>query len=431
MSISSNVPLDDLTALLGERAYAAQPSDQIAGVQPSIVVEPDDETEVANVLAYANQHGLKVLVRGGGTQLNIGALPLAGDIVLDTTRLHKLVEYAPHDMTVSVQAGMRLTELQTILARNNQWLALDPVLDANATIGGLVATNVSGASRLRFGGVRDQLIGIRVVLADGTIAKGGGKVVKNVAGYDLPKLFSGSLGTLGVIVSATFRLYPRRPASRTILLHAPDLAPLCSLVEKILDSILEPTALDLFSPQGSSPDTILAVRFETEPQSIHDQTQMLLDQLAGSLNTSAVALEDDSESQFWQEVVHIQDDCQDAATVQLKASLRLTEVGPWLLHLQQVAQERNTNVQWRAHAGHGLVYARLQGEPAALIAAITALRERAMARQGSLIVMQALPGLAQQLDIWGPIPALSIMRQLKAHFDPQSTLNPGRFVGGI
>ncbi len=427
MSISSNVSLDDLFALLGERAYPALSSDSIAGIQPSVVVEPIDETELASVLSYANQHGLKVLIRGGGTQLNMGAPPQAGDILLSTTRLNGLIEYAPHDLTVSVQAGMRLIDLQNTLAQSNQWLALDPVLDADATIGGLLATNVSGAHRLRFGGVRDQLIGLRVVLADGTIAKGGGKVVKNVAGYDLPKLFTGSLGTLGVIVSATFRLYPRRPASQTILLHSPTLTPLCSLVEKILDSILEPTSLDLFSPQGDSPDSILAVRFETEPQSIHDQTQLLLNHLAASLNTSAVALEDASESQFWQQVSHIQDACEDASTVQLKASLLLTEVGPWLTHLQQSA----IKIQWRAHAGYGLVHARLHGEPATLIPIINAARQQVMARQGSLVVTQALPQLAQQLDIWGPIPSLAIMRQLKARFDPQSTLNPGRFVGGI
>ena len=430
MSISSNVPLDDLSALIGERAYPALSSDSIAGIQPSVVVEPIDETELASILSYANQHRLKVLIRGGGTQLNMGTPPQAGDILLSTTRLNGLIEYAPHDLTVSVQTAMRLTDLQTILAQNNQWLALDPVLDADATIGGLLATNVSGAHRLRFGGVRDQLIGMRVVLADGTIARGGGKVVKNVAGYDLPKLFIGSLGTLGVIVSATFRLYPRRPASRTILLHSPTLTPLCSLVEKILDSILEPTSLDLFSPQGDSPHSILAVRFETEPHSIHDQTQMLLNHLAASLNTSAVTLEDASESQFWQQVSHIQDDCEDTSTVQLKASLLLTEVGPWLTHLQQTAEQSALKIQWRAHAGHGLVHARLHGEAATLIPIINAARQQAMARQGSLVVTQALPQLAQQLDIWGPIPSLAIMRQLKARFDPQSTLNPGRFVGG-
>jgi glycolate oxidase FAD binding subunit len=431
MSISSNVPLADLSTILGDRAYTARPSDSIAGIQPSIVVEPIDETEIASILSYANQHGLKVLIRGAGTQLNTGAPPQAGDIVLSTTRLDALLEYAPHDLTVSVQAGMPLSELQATLAQNNQWLALDPILDPAATIGALVATNVSGAHRLRFGGVRDQLIGVRVVLTDGTIAKGGGKVVKNVAGYDLPKLFTGSLGTLGVIVSATFRLYPLRPASNTILLHAPTLPPLCSLVEKILDSILEPTVIDLFSPQGDSPDFILAIRFESEPQSIHDQAQMLLDHFANSLSTSAITLADADEQQFWQQVSHIQDDCQDTSTIQIKASLLLTEVGPWLTQLQQITQQQSITIRWRAHAGHGIVHARLHGTPEALITAIATLRQQAMARQGSLVVTQVLPSLAQQLDIWGPVPSLAIMQQLKSRFDPQSTLNPGRFVGGI
>src|SRR5690242_13573289 len=197
-----------LDPLVGGYVRIARDSDGVAGVQPRLVVEPGTEEEVSAVLAFANQEGLKVLLRGGGTQMGLGFPPTGGDILLSTVRLNRLVEHAPHDLTATVHAGLSLTTFQTFLAQARQWLALDPVLDPAATIGGIIATNASGPRRRHYGGVRDQLIGIRVVLPDGTIARGGGKVVKNVAGYDLPKLFTGALGTLGVIVAATFRLYP-------------------------------------------------------------------------------------------------------------------------------------------------------------------------------------------------------------------------------
>src|SRR6266480_1878792 len=245
MKVSMQSLQETLGSLAEGGVQLATESDVVTGVQPCVVTAPGSEQEVASVLAYANREGLKVLVRGGGTQLNTGLPPRDGDILLSTTRLNQVVEYAPHDMTVMVQAGLRLVDLQSYLARARQWLALDPVLSPGATIGGIISTNVSGARRMRYGGVHDQIIGIRVVLSDVTIAKGGVKVIKNVAGYDLPKLFTGALGTLGVIVAATFRLYPQASASRTVVLSAPDLAPLGELAVRVINSTLVPTLVDI------------------------------------------------------------------------------------------------------------------------------------------------------------------------------------------
>src|SRR5947208_8603975 len=275
MKVSTQSLQETLGSLAEGGVQLATESDVVTGVQPYVVAAPGSEQEVASVLAYANREGLKVLVRGGGTQLNSGLPPRDGDILLSTTRLNQVVEYAPHDMTVTVQAGLSLVDLQSYLARARQWLALDPILSPGATIGGIISTNVSGARRMRYGGVRDQIIGIRVVLSDGTIAKGGGKVIKNVAGYDLPKLFVGALGTLGVIVAATFRLYPLRAASRTVLLTAPTAAPLCDLAVRVLASTLEPTTLDVISAPAASPDCMMAARFETEPESANEQASTL------------------------------------------------------------------------------------------------------------------------------------------------------------
>ena len=421
---------ETLGTLVGDHVRPATESDTVAGVQPQFVVEPGTEEEVAKVLAFANRERLKVLVRGGGTQLNTGLPTVDGDLLLSTTRLNTVVEHAPHDMTVTVEAGLKLIDLQAHLARTRQWLALDPVLDPNATIGGIISTNVSGARRLRYGGVRDQIIGIRVVLPDGTIAKGGGKVVKNVAGYDLPKLFVGALGTLGVIIAATFRLYPLRAASRTVVLTAPTAAPLCDLAVRVIASTLEPTALDVMSAPAAGAGCVMAARFETEPESADEQASTLTSMATG-LNDIRT-LQDEAEEQFWQQVASdfpLASNAENALI--LKASILPTSVASWLESLEHKAKEANLSVRWRAHAGHGLVFARLSGDENVLARTVDELRRAASAGQGSLVVLDAPTALARKVDVWGPIPAFEVMRRLKVRFDPNSTLNPGRFVGGI
>jgi glycolate oxidase FAD binding subunit len=422
---------DALGSLVGGRARAAGDGDTVAGVLPQMVVEPTSEEEVAAALAFANREGLKVLVRGGGTQLGMGFPPRRGDILLSTTRLAEVVEYNPHDLTVTVQAGIRLEALQQTLAQAGQWLALDPPLPAEATIGGVVATNATGARRLRYGGVRDQIIGVRVVTADGTIAKGGGKVVKNVAGYDLPKLFTGSLGTLGVIVAASFRLYPVPAASRTVALAADDPAPLCALAVRTIGTTLVPTALDVAGAAGGDAACTFAARFESEPAAADDQAARLLE-LAGELGMGGRVLEGGEEAGVWRSL-----DLQAPApqgeegALVVKVSLLPADVAGWLSALRETAGQRGFAARWRAHAGHGLVSARLVGPDEALAGAMEALRQAAMDRRGSMVVVDGQPGLLARVDVWGPSPALALMRRVKASFDPRGTLNPGRFIGRI
>ncbi len=421
---------ETLGALVGDHVRPATESDLVAGVQPQFVVEPGKEEEIAKVLAFADREGLKVLVRGGGTQLNTGLPPTGGDVLLSMARLNTVVEHAPHDMTVTVEAGLKLIDLQAHLARTRQWLALDPALDPNATIGGIISTNLSGARRLRYGGVRDQIIGIRVVLPDGIIAKGGGKVVKNVAGYDLPKLFTGALGTLGVIVAATFRLYPLRAASRTVVLTAPAPAPLCDLAVRVIASTLEPTALDVMSAPAAGVGCVMAARFETEPESADEQAATLVSMTTGLDDNKT--LQGEAEEQFWQQVASdfpLASEAENALI--LKASVLPTSVASWLESLEHTAKEASLSTRWRGHAGHGLIFARLSGEETALARAVDELRHVASAGEGSLVVLDAPVALARKVDVWGSIPAFEIMRRLKARFDPNYTLNPGRFVGGI
>ena len=435
MSLSIQSLQSALEPLVGNGIRPTKDEDSIAGVQPQVVVEPGNEEEVAAVLAFANKEGLRVLIRGGGTQLGLGSPPTSGDILLSTARLNTIVEHVPQDLVVTVQAGLPLATLQAALQQSKQWLALDPDLAPEATIGGIIATNATGPRRLRYGGVRDQIIGIRVVLADGTIAKGGGKVVKNVAGYDLPKLFTGALGTLGVIVSATFRLYPLPLASGTIHITASSISTLCDLAVRIIGSTLVPTIVDVQGDTTHTNSYTMAVRFEMGQEAVEAQAATLLAMVAeihGDTIQAAQLLEGDAETQFWSQATHthkVVDATKTALT--LKASLLPTEVAHWLADVEQVYQQQQICATWRAYAGHGLIFVQLSGNETALVSAVQKLRQAAFKHQGSLVVTDAPSKLAQQIDVWGPVPAFDVMRNLKARFDPHTTLNPGRFVGGL
>src|SRR3989441_12724216 len=198
-----------IIALAGnEYARSATAADGVAGVQPKLVVEPGTEGELAEILRLSSEAGVVVIPRGGGTKLEWGNSPARAGLILSTARMNEIIEHAWADLTVAVQAGCTIQRLQETLAQHGQRLALDPLWPEKATVGGVLSTNDSGALRLRFGALRDLIIGVTIALPDGTLASSGGKVVKNVAGYDLPKLVTGALGTLGVITRAVFRLHP-------------------------------------------------------------------------------------------------------------------------------------------------------------------------------------------------------------------------------
>jgi len=430
MNVSQQSLLSSIESLLPGRVHTAETTDDVMSVHPQIVVEPEREDEVATLLTYANKESLKVLVRGGGTQLHTGFPPTGGDILISTARLNKLVEHEPQDLTVTVQAGMSLINLQNALAGAQQWLALDPMLAPEATIGGIIATNSSGPRRLRYGGVRDQIIGVRVVLADGTIAKGGGKVVKNVAGYDLPKLFTGSLGTLGVIVEATFRLYPLPITSRTVTFTSSDVTSLCKLAVQVIGSTLVPTIVDIFGTTSQGEYT-MAVRFETGQEAAEAQCTTLLDMTKrASISQDVRTLQRENEEQFWSDMNRQAADSSNSS-IMIKASVLPTDIAHWLSQLQRVTQHLELTTNWRVHAGHGLVFAQLAGDEFSLMKAVDELRQAAMTKRGSLVVLDAPSSSLQQLDVWGPSSAIEVMRRIKARFDPNGILNPGRFIGRI
>ncbi len=405
-----------------EHVRAASAADLVAGVQPQLIVESGTEHELAKIVKLANQASLAVIPRGGGTKLSWGNPPKRANIVLSTARLDAVLEYAWSDLTLTVQAGCTATQLREVLAQIGQRLALDPLWPSHATVGGILSANDSGALRLRFGSLRDLVIGITIALPDGTLAKSGGKVVKNVAGYDLPKLATGALGTLGVITQATFRLHPLPKESRTISCLAGNAREAQRLLLAIQDSKLAHSALQIRFVESVQPQ--LDVLFEATQAGLAAQVE----QLRSILAPSAVI---DPGPAVWNARQELYSAAtEDKATSALaKISILPTQIAEAFEALTATTANRlrfNAVIQ---ATGIGAVH--LEAAPPLLAETLSSLRAKFEAMGGSLTIAHRPPAMPQ-LDAWGSVgDALPLMRAVKQQFDPNSTLNPGRFVGGI
>ncbi len=409
--------MSEITAIIGAaHVRDGSPADEVCGVAVPKIVEPGTPAEVAAVLKAAMAGGLAILPRGGGTKLEWGNPPKRADLILSTARLNKVEEHAWEDMTATVSAGCTIQQVQEALAQHRQRIAVEPLWPERATIGGVLAANDTGALRLRFGGLRDLIIGATIALPDGTLAKSGGKVVKNVAGYDLPKLATGSLGTLGVITQAIFRLHPIFAATKTISLAVGSVGEANKLILAVNDSALVPTGLQVLA--GSEGLPRVDVRFEGVPAGIESQVGDLKKLAGGAKEVSASADAWRRES-FWQGA--------EPALV-AKFSILPTKIEEFCEAVCAIG------LRWKLSAqGYGVGWLRLEGgNPQQFTAAVTALRTRAEAAFGSFVVLHCPAEMRPQLDPWGSAgDALGVMVRIKTQFDPNGTLNPGRFVGGI
>ena len=385
-------------------------------------VEPGTATEVAQVLAWAEAQRLTVIPSGGGTKLNWGNPLRYGDLALQMGRLNHIIEHAWGDMTITVEAGCTISQVQQALAEHGQRLVIDPLWPDEATIGGVLATNDNGALRFRFGALRDLVLGMTVALADGTLAKSGGKVVKNVAGYDLQKLMTGAFGTLGVITSATFRVHPMPRAQQLVIHQPPSFDAMDRLLRAILNSTLTPAALTINA--GGNTLLRVATLFEGLPEALAEQAT-LLGQLAGDIPVSL-----DTELLYRSMLFFPYGD--GFPMVVARFAVLPDDLGQWLAEVQRLAQQQNW-VTWVVEAqGTGTGHIQLHGPEDPLTASFAQLRHMTTAQGGSLVVLDIIDLLDYTLDVWGEPPAaLSLMRRLKGQFDPAGILNPGRFVGGI
>lgn len=382
---------------------------------------------VAEVAALLRDTSGSVLVRGGATKLSWAGPVEAPELLLDTTSLRGVLTHNPADLTASVRAGTSLAELQDQLAGAGQWLALDAATGTvGATVGGLLAAGDSGPSRLRYGGLRDLVIGVTLVLADGKVARSGGHVIKNVAGYDLAKLVYGSLGSLAIITEVVVRLHPRVSASVTSAGPA-DAATATAATLALMASPLEPTAVEWVSDIGSSGEAgQLYVRTDGTPAFVSAADQRVRNLLAG-LGVSGEPLTADDAAQCWDDhtraVLGVEQE-----TV-LRVSGRPSEVGELVTNAARVARRTGLGLQVVSSIALGLTTVRLSGDQAgAHLEALDELRAEVHAAGASALLRQRHAGIAVGVDALGPPPStVDLLRRIKAQFDPGGRLAPGRF----
>jgi glycolate oxidase FAD binding subunit len=388
-----------------EHVRAASADDTVRGVSPSAVVSPGDEGEVAAVLAAATAQHLAVVTRGGGTKLDWGAPPARCDVILSTSRIEGIVDHEPADLVCVVRAGTTLAMLQERLASTpgfRQRLMLDPPQGGASTLGGVVATAASGSLRTRFGTARDLVIGASFVLSDGTVGRSGGKVVKNVAGFDVAKLLVGSLGTLAVITEIAFRLHPLPPASRTVVLESRSVDDLCAFARAVGRLQVTPSVVDLHWPEG-----VVVVRFDSSEEGAEVQANRVTRDIGGRVlaERNELAMTTALRGSAWQ----------GSGTVGALAVLP-SRIGELLTSMSGGTCDA---IVLRPLLGTGEV----RFAPDAADAVRAAVRNAG----GRLAIKR---GDEPSVDD-GDAVALDLMRSVKRRLDPARTLSPGRQIDGI
>lgn len=386
--------------------------------------EPASVEECAETLRSAARDRLRLTFVGGGSALELGNPGQDVEGVVLTRKLDRIVEYAPEDQVIVAEAGVTLAELQTLAARNGQWLGVDAPHADRATLGGLVAVNAFGPRRVRYGGVRELLLGVTLVRADGVVAKSGGKVVKNVAGFDVPKLVCGSLGTLGLIAQATFRLHPLPEATETSRLESASPSEVMQVVRTLRRAQLEPSSVVALWVSAGRFE--LGVRFEGFEPGVRRDSKRLAE-LVREDGGTCDALEAAEAVAFWQR----HDLVRSEGSLRVRVNALPTELGLVEARLAPLlAGLEHPRFAWYPSLGLGFVSGRPVTDHTPF--ALQQARAGVVRSGGSLVVLAAPPEIREAFDAWGAPPsAFSVMQELKQRFDPERRLNPGRFVGGL
>jgi len=421
----------DLAALGAEvrEGVGADAISDAEGTTPAFVALPASTDEAAAVMRVAAEHELAVVVRGAGSRLGWGVPPARCDLVIDMSRMSAVVEHASGDLVARIQAGARVGDVATALAGAGQEIALD--VPATATIGGIVASGLAGPRRLRYGTPRDLLIGITIVRADGAVAKSGGKVVKNVAGYDLGKLMAGSAGTLALITEAIFRLHPL-PASRAyVTADYGAVSVACDAVAAAANSPLTASAVELHRADPGAPLRV-GVLFEGSADGVADRAM----RMAGLLGTADIV---EQAPDWWPGALT----AADGATL-VRVSFWVSALGTVLDAIEAAAAAAGVSPVIAGSAGAGVLYLRLaenvsaaapEEHPVRVARFTSALRAALAAQRGSVVVLTAPAAVRRELaddgGMHGTVPSLALMRAVKEQFDPDQLMSPGRFPEGI
>ena len=434
---------DELRYIVGESGIL--PEAQIASYAfdacvPKAVVLPGSVREVQDVLRFALEKGLSVMPAGAGTKLGIGNLPQKVDVILATTRLNSVVEYEPADLTVTVEAGIRLAALQAELAQHRQFLPLNPPYAGRCTLGGIVATNTSGSFRLRHGTARNQVLGMQVVHANGTVVKSGGKVVKNVAGYDLNKLYIGAFGTLGIITEITLKLAPIPTQQAILTTQFQSIQNAVDTGFSIVGSQTLPMFVNLFvnselGSKGNSATRIekkptLVVGFGGDSDTVAWQLARCQEIMEQNSAMGVTSIEGELQQRLQDTMQKFPEVNETSDRIIVKVNLKRTDIAKFA---EKIPEETGKIM---ALLGSGVLYLAIPIDSVndfqLLADTLTQLRQRAMEAQGNLTIEVAPPELKRHIDVWGSVGStLRLMKQIKAKFDTDGLLNPGRFVSSL
>lgn len=407
----------------------------IDGHRPAVLCYPEDIESISRCAAAATAADLTIVPVGAGGQLDIGCRPRRYDVAICTERMSRLVAYEPADMTITVEAGCTLARAQAILAERSQFLPFDPPRPEAVTIGGLIATDGSGPLRLKYGRVRDLLIGIRAVLPDGTIVKGGGRVVKNVAGYDLMKLLTGSYGTLAIIAEATFKVLPRPPAERCLMIKAHRIDEAVALGLRISRAAIDPAFVESFN---STAGIRIGLRSGAVLVGLHgslaeiEAQQATVDAVAGHGCVEELRPPDADDL-----LRRVRDLPSREWTYGCRVSTLPSRLAGALARVEQAARGTSVETILIAHAGSGVGYVRCTANRASETEMgdfIAWIRDDvAITDQGSVFIDRVPRSLEEELGPWGrqsviSSPRSSLMQRIKDTFDPRGMMSPGRFT---
>lgn len=412
----------------------------VDGRTPEAAVFPGSVDQVRAVVQVAREGGVPLVPWGGGTAAVVGAPAPRAGLVVSLRRLAGLLDHEPGDLTATVETGMTVAGLQSALRARGQWLSLDPDDADRATIGGVIAANASGPRRQLYGTARDLLLGVAVVTGDGALVRGGGRVVKNVAGYDLPKLFVGSWGTLGILVEVTLKLRPLPDDERLVAVRFERLKDAGAAARAVMASDLIPCALDLLDAEASralglgvaSAGATLVVGFDGLGELVAWQCEDL-GRLTVPLGGHAVQM---LPTTAWARLGRAARDAFATPAAVTRLAVLPVQVAEVMEHGAAAARARGFGSAWSAHAGVGVVTAALHSAREQEIDAIAAVlgEWRSVARSGGghASVEWAPLGVKTRLSVWDdPGAAGRIMQRIKARLDPANIMNPGRFVVGI
>lgn len=434
--------LDKLRALLGP-AHVLTGVDLspyvVEGRTPEAAAFPGSLDEARAVVEAAAGADVPIIPWGGGTASTVGTPAARSGLVLGLSRLARLVEHEPGDLTVTVEAGMTIAALQSALGGRGQWLSLDPPDADRATIGGVIAANASGPRRHLYGTARDLLIGVTAITADGAVVRGGGKVVKNVAGYDLPKLFVGSYGTLGILIEVTLKLRPRPDAERLVAVGFDRLKDAGAAARAVMGSDLVPSALELLDGEAgralgsSGTGAMLVVGFDGLAEQV-DWQCVEIGRLAAPLGGRSVTT---LPPETWSRLGRAAPDAFPTPAAVMKLVVLPATVAETMEQGANAARQRGLMTAWSAHAGVGVLTASLFSareypELGPIAAVIGEWRDIAHAGGGHATLEWAPLALKTEVPVWDEAGAAGrIMQRIKAQLDPRNLLNPGRFVAGI